>query len=566
MVQQLNILQNVIQRLSNIRTDITGYLYGIVYEETLTIISFSLNSIDDDENEIKPLDVQYHMPTEVNLIGILYVDQEKPVTPDTFKDIDGTDNPLIIKYCSYSDTISPFYYINETLQPTTYEEISNDFFKNFFCVRAITNLPLFSEKKKVLEALQQIIKNIDPEKLGFYFKKTKRHFFKLKNSNNDCFQEILYEELANSLFMSHFNSIPIDTVTVSIFSRISLDKSSEKQLLAPVLKYFEHGEYYKCYVKIDALALISKKITLARFFEILVESIRRNLRLISTSFHYYSKIKDATVCLPEPIHFNPLILGHLLTVVYPNKWSNLQTSEYRKHLHRKFGIDMTKPCFRKGSSLLLLYKYNDDLLVNPHKYVKNPTNSQVDIVHGLYQFYHYTSADTNWGCAYRALQTISSWFRFQGYTEKDVPQISEIQECLVDIGDKPSSFLNSSQWIGSTEVGYVLESLFNVSVKILCASSGSEMVKLVIHLADHFKTQGTPVMIGGNRLAYVILGVSYNDQYENVKFLILDPHYIGAENLKQITTKGYCGWKDKNFWAKNAFYNMCLPQISTNLY
>lgn len=40
----------------------------------------------------------------------------------------------------------------------------------------------------------------------------------------------------------------------------------------------------------------------------------------------------------------------------------------------------------------------------------------------------------------------------------------DIQQVLVDIGDKEHSFIGSRQWIGSTEVSFVLEKLLNVSV------------------------------------------------------------------------------------------------------
>lgn len=86
--------------------------------------------------------------------------------------------------------------------------------------------------------------------------------------------------------------------------------------------------------------------------------------------------------------------------------------------------------------------------------------------------------------------------RFQGYTEKLVPSHKEIQKCLVDIGDKPSNFIGSKQWIGSTEVGFVLETMLDVPIKVLCASNGEEMTTLVSDLANYFETQGTPVMIG----------------------------------------------------------------------
>lgn len=104
--------------------------------------------------------------------------------------------------------------------------------------------------------------------------------------------------------------------------------------------------------------------------------------------------------------------------------------------------------------------------------------------------------DNGWGCAYRSLQTLASWFVMQGLTEKSVPTFKEIQQCLVDIGDKPQSFVGSKQWIGSTEVNYVLDSLLGITSKIIYVSSGEELSTKGQELLNHFKTQGTPIMIG----------------------------------------------------------------------
>lgn len=88
------------------------------------------------------------------------------------------------------------------------------------------------------------------------------------------------------------------------------------------------------------------------------------------------------------------------------------------------------------------------------------------------------------------------YYRLQGYTDIPIPTHRKIQQCLVDIGDKPSAFIDSKQWIGSTEVSFVLSTLLNINAKILCAANGEEMSALIPQLASHFDTQGTPVMIG----------------------------------------------------------------------
>ena len=89
---------------------------------------------------------------------------------------------------------------------------------------------------------------------------------------------------------------------------------------------------------------------------------------------------------------------------------------------------------------------------------------------------------------------------------------------------------------------------------------GADLGTKARELAVHFEKQGCPVMIGGNNLAHTILGVDFNDQTGEVKYLILDPHYTGVENLKTVQNKGWCAWKGNDFWNKHVTYNLCLPQ------
>ncbi|KAL9275435.1 putative Ufm1-specific protease [Drosera capensis] len=73
-------------------------------------------------------------------------------------------------------------------------------------------------------------------------------------------------------------------------------------------------------------------------------------------------------------------------------------------------------------------------------------------------------------------------------------------------------------------------------------------------------------MIGGGVLAYTLLGVDFNDVSGDSAFLILDPHYMGGEDLKKIVNGGWCGWKKAvdskgmSFFLHDKFYNLLLPQ------
>ena len=106
-------------------------------------------------------------------------------------------------------------------------------------------------------------------------------------------------------------------------------------------------------------------------------------------------------------------------------------------------------------------------LLNPHlkisKILEPPSDSHVirAMVRGDYYYYHYNQDnfnDAGWGCAYRSLQTVISWFILNTSVGKNlkVPTIPEIQTILVKLGDKDKKIIGSTDWIGAIEVNLVL--------------------------------------------------------------------------------------------------------------
>ena len=138
--------------------------------------------------------------------------------------------------------------------------------------------------------------------------------------------------------------------------------------------------------------------------------------------------------------------------------------------------------------------------------------------------------------------------------------------------DKEKDFLDSNQWIGAFEVSLAINYFTDgFDCKILNIAQGSLLSEQGPTLREHFLTHGTPVMIGGDIYAHTILGVDVriddseviDETKPKVMFLILDPHYKGADgNLKQMLSKGWCAWKDPTkFFNQNTFYNLCMPLI-----
>lgn len=284
----------------------------------------------------------------------------------------------------------------------------------------------------------------------------------------------------------------------------------------------------------------------------------------------------------HPYHFCPPGILHPITVIYELSYgeTELKQVEARRSLHLRLGLPSDRPLLRVANAIKVAKSTSNEgvsskkgysLLKDVHAGISSSgvSGGLVSLVQGSYEYHHYLQDgfdDSGWGCAYRSLQTIISWFRLQHYTSIDVPTHREIQEALVEIGDKDPSFIGSREWIGAIELSYVLDKLLGVTCKVMNVRSGAELPEKCRELALHFENQGTPIMIGGGVLAYTLLGVDYNDASGDCAFLILDPHYTGGEDLKKIVNGGWCGWKKavdskgKSFFLADKFYNLLLPQ------
>ncbi|KAI1887581.1 hypothetical protein AGOR_G00191780 [Albula goreensis] len=216
-------------------------------------------------------------------------------------------------------------------------------------------------------------------------------------------------------------------------------------------------------------------------------------------------MKGTSLLVPQPYHFLLPEPTGLVTVVYPAGVSDNRLQQVRKELHSRYDLPEDRPCFRRANAFQFPDEpYKDGYLRNPHAALNVPTmeDGKVHLVQGIYSYHHYMQDridDNGWGCAYRSLQTICSWYQQQGYVDRGVPSHREIQQALVDVGDKPAAFVGSRQWIGSIEVQAVLDQLLGVTSKILFVSQGSELASRGRELASHFQTEGTPIMIGRGR-------------------------------------------------------------------
>lgn len=218
------------------------------------------------------------------------------------------------------------------------------------------------------------------------------------------------------------------------------------------------------------------------------------------------------------------------------------------------------------------------LLSNPHTELKKGPSPVIEgasthVASGVYDYYHYRVdgfQDDGWGCAYRSLQTILSWFQHAGLVNETMPSLRQIQQILAaEDPDKMNrkDFVGSNTWIGSFEIMLVLQHYVpGLECTIRRLESGAQLdtdPAAQSLLFEHFQQpNAAPVMIGGSSYAHTILGVHMNPDTMEAQYLILDPHYSTSQTqLKTAVSKGYIGWKQASkFFESGSWYNLCIPR------
>ncbi|KAK9827920.1 hypothetical protein WJX74_009315 [Apatococcus lobatus] len=203
-----------------------------------------------------------------------------------------------------------------------------------------------------------------------------------------------------------------------------------------------------------------------------------------------------------------------------------QLAMTRTQLHSCLGLPGERPLLRTCNAAFTLGQKELDArleaggvggprLRDVHQGIKPSgiAGGSVHLVQGSYDYHHYMQDkfdDSSWGCAYRSLQTLWSWYIRQGYTSDPVPSHRDVQQTLVDLDDKPHSFVGSKQWVGAIELGYILDELLGVTAKVINVSSGLDLPGKARELALHFDSVGSPIMIGGGVLAYTLMGIDWS--------------------------------------------------------
>ncbi|VVC89167.1 unnamed protein product [Leptidea sinapis] len=562
MSPRLKITKYVIERLSKIDTnETTGCLYGLMYDGTLLVIGLSLEFFENEKKTYSQLLLS--LPAEVELCGVVKFNDSTGFDSklkEILQNVDITDNPLFITI-GKDKKMSVNFMVHDKFEETKYDILEADeLWKQFLHVRLNTIIPFSCEATiaGVKNVMQNKRKKIASGQVSFHINSTSVYLFGVASdvgvtgtstdaSIGDLVDSMNPEQSQKK--KKYYNS-NIEIIPVNLVLKATKDILTDKHTKTAVKMMTTQRKPAFCIsmpLQIDTLAMIHRTTKVSDLYNVLVEASCRSLRLLESVLLEQlgqEGIGDgAGLRLPETFHYLPIELGHFVTRIVPKGIPDESMEKERRLLHEQLALSLDRPVFQKGNAHI----FSSAKLINPHESLASATrpNVRVALVRGRYTYYHYMQDNFNddgWGCAYRSMQTIFSWFKHQGYTGVEVPTHKEIQQCLVKIGDKQTSFLGSKQWIGSTEVMFCLQTLLGVQSRILFANTGAELKSYTPELLYHFDKHGSPIMI------------------DETRYLVLDPHYTGVDDISTVLSKGWCGWKGPDFWNKTAHYNLCLPQ------
>uniref|UniRef100_A0A0K8SSF5 Ufm1-specific protease 2 n=1 Tax=Lygus hesperus TaxID=30085 RepID=A0A0K8SSF5_LYGHE len=554
----------IIQKLEDRLTDIAETvgqcsvtLYGTKFEGSVLIVGFSI------ENEAK-LTVEHNNPYGIDVVGLAEVRKNSSEVElcEKLKSVP-CKYPVVINV-SVAGSLKARRLVDGKLTSSSFDVLEDDeFLENFMFVNfveasVIDPAPAKDDSADPAEEATELSSNPNfiKNKLN-----TDRPIFRIPHTENEMPNDVVpfevYTEIKND------DVDPRLPVALAILT-LQVDLSYDSKFLRKV-----EGKDEKLN-NINTVCLVLKEDSV-NLNEIFIGSILRNLKI------FENELRAGNVELQEfsSYIFFPVEVGYVVTAVFPVNAPEEEFFKRRLILHECLGLTTASPKFTLPLALSHIFGGSPALgytgerhLVNVHEAVKPPKlrDVQISTVRGFYGYFHYMQdgeKDDGWGCAYRSLQTIFSWFRWQGYVSSQVPSIKEIQEILVRIKDKPESFVGSKQWIGSQELCYVLDETAKVMCRIIHVPSGKGMLDERYAIAAHFEEQGTPIMVGGGQYAYTILGIACGETPNETRFLILDPHYVGPHDLKSILKKNGIAWKAVDMFKNGQFYNMCLPLASS---
>ncbi|XP_078071417.1 ufm1-specific protease 2-like [Mustelus asterias] len=320
--------------------------------------------------------------------------------------------------------------------------------------------------------------------------------------------------------------------------------------------------HYKLTLPVDAIVSANPEDPWGNLQDQILAVVTEQITAMDKCIQRYTKGK--TVPKPQAYHFELPQKTTLTTVVYPAGISEESLEPQRKELHTEFGL-INMPFLRRP----MAFRFPSDelatnYLINVHQYIPppDPEEFKLYLLHGSYAFYHCMQNhenDSDWGALYHCLQVVISWFNYQGYIDRPVPTIAEIQQILKN--QQFDKAMAVGEWLNVEHMKAALRN-FRISNTITDIRSKAEEPR---DLVSHFRHHATPILIWNKVIfskpkAYILLGMAENQKTDTRKVLTLSTMYTGADDPAKIIEEAAVSWKGKEFWDEMELFSLMMPQ------
>ncbi|KAK9498202.1 hypothetical protein O3M35_004068 [Rhynocoris fuscipes] len=420
MIPSIIIMQPALQRLNELNDEQTGELFGIIYDGNLLIIgmNFDINlSIQEEEwHKIR----RSIYPSGIDWCGLFHVNHTEAAfnnesLVEKLKEVVVSNNPVYIDKNESDNEIKVFVLHNDNLISTQYQIMEEEEFATefvYFNLRSVYDLNICEMSEScIVQNLDILRKRIGDGQCIFHVKDTEVFLSAETSSvvpNDASLKDYCKQDLCtvqNALAPGPFF---VDVLFCSTTSELTRDKSN-----FTIRHYTEPGQRYSYSLPIDFLCVTRKNRLIMDCFGSFIDAMCRWCDLVRHYLvsHYTVWVNFAffKIC-----HFYPKKMAHYMSYIYTSSATDDGLAEKRKYLHELFHLTPpTCPLFRWGNAVIFGQK---SILLNVHNGLKHEPvkGGRITLVKGMYDYYHYMQSnfnDNGWGCAYRSLQTIFSWFK-----------------------------------------------------------------------------------------------------------------------------------------------------------
>ncbi|KAF7458528.1 peptidase family c78 protein [Cryptosporidium felis] len=270
----------------------------------------------------------------------------------------------------------------------------------------------------------------------------------------------------------------------------------------------------------------------------------------------------------------PLITKDLALIPKPrNDISQIAIKCYNEKLVSPHKVAIERAKSKNSNSNDLSLDIESDLELDLPLNIKRASRSPIIYqILGDFYYYHYNQDNFNdqgWGCTYRSLQMLLSWYLINNYTNKHVLSITEIQEFLKKNDSTYNNLqIGSNTLIGTVEASYILIMYLGISCKLKYYYNIEEFLRNYDLISNHFQNISSPIIISIGDYSYLLTGIQISKdpsspfKLDNVHYLLVDPHYIGKDDLDSIYKKNGVSWKSSKFFksvSKGKYVNVLFP-------